>query len=92
MPAPLAIGGILLTVLIGAVIRILLALGIGFISFTVALPSFYSYLTDFFSTLPPDVFAMAGILRVDQAITLILSALAARLAYKISATSLINLT
>lgn len=91
MPLP-ALGPILLAVIIAAVFRILVALGIGFVSFTVALPAFYSFIQSYFTSLPPDILALVGILRVDQAITLIFSAAAARLAYKISAAPLFSLT
>lgn len=90
MPLP-ALGGILLGVIIAAAFRILLAIGIGFVAYTVALPSFYSFITGYFQQLPPDILNMVGILRVDIAITMVFSAAAARLAYKISAAPLVSL-
>lgn len=90
MPLP-ALGPILLVVLIAAAFRIIVAIGIGFVAYTVALPSFYSFIQGYFSTLPPDVFQMVGILRVDIAFTMLLSAAAAKLAYKISAAPLVSI-
>lgn len=90
MPLP-ALAPILLGVILAAVFRLLLAVGIGFVAFTVGLPAFYAFIRDYFTTLPPDILQLVGILRVDQAITLILSAAAARVAYKISAAPLVSL-
>jgi len=80
-----ALGVILLGVIISAAFRILLGLGIGFITFTVALPNMYAFIQGYFSQLPPDILNMVGILRIDQCITLIFSAAAAKIAYKVSA-------
>lgn len=89
MPLP-ALAPILLMVILAAVFRIILAIGIGFVAFTVALPNIYAFISGYFNQLPPDILQMVGILRIDQCITLILSAGAARLAYKISAAPLVN--
>lgn len=86
-----ALAPILLAVIIAAVFRLLVALGIGFLTFTVALPSFYSWIQGFFSGLPIEILQVVGLLRVDIAITMLLSAAAARVIYKISAAPLISL-
>lgn len=87
-----ALGPILLSVIVAAAFRILVALGIGFITLTVALPSFYSFISQYFNELPLDILNVVGVLRLDIAITMILSAAAARLAYRISAAPLFSLS
>lgn len=89
MPVPIA--GILIGVIIAAVFRILLALGIGFVAFTVALPNMYTFIQGYFNGMPPDYLSIVGMLKIDIAITMILSAAAARMAYKIAATPLVSL-
>lgn len=86
-----ALGPILLGVIVAAAFRILLALGIGFVSYTVALPAFYSFIAQYLAELPVDILNMIGILRLDIAMTMILSAAAARMAYKISAAPLVSI-
>ena len=88
MPALLPI---LLGVLIAAAFRILLAIGLGFLTFTVALPSLYSFIQSYFGQLPPNILGMVGVLRLDIVITIILSAAAAKVIYKISAAPLVSL-
>lgn len=99
MPLPLIIpaglGGILATAgtgaIIAAIVRIVFALGIGVATFTVALPSFYSLIQTYFTQLPTNVFAMAGTLQVDVAITMLVSAAAAKVLFKVAAAPLISL-
>lgn len=86
-----ALGAILLVVIIAAVFRLLVALGIGFLTFTVAIPSFYSWIQGYFTSLPVEILNMVGILRIDIALTMLLSAAAARVIYKITAAPLISL-
>lgn len=86
-----ALGPIILGVIIAAAFRILLGLGIGFVAFTFSMPAIMTWLASYFSELPPEILQMVGILRVDQCFTLIFSAAAARLAYKISAAPLVSL-
>ena len=90
MPFLALLGRLLLGAAVASVFRVLIGLGLGFLSFTVALPTFYSYLNSFFQTLPPEILQVIGLLRIDIAITLILSALAARLVYKIASAPLIS--
>lgn len=82
---------ILIAVLLSVAFRFLVAIGLGFLTFSVALPQIYSFITSYFNQLPPSVLAMVGVLRLDIAITVILSAAAAKLIYKISAAPLISL-
>lgn len=81
MPLPLAgiLGGVLLTV----ALKILFALGIGFLTYTVALPSLSSFIQSYFTALPPEILQIVGILRIDMAMTMMLSALAASAAVKL---------
>lgn len=87
MPLPL-LAPLVVSAIVAAGVQILLALGIGFVSYTVALPAFYAFLTSLFTGLPPEIFQIVGILRVDIAITMMLSALAAKLSYSFSMTAL----
>lgn len=82
---------ILIGVLLSVFFRFLVAIGLGVLSFTVLLPNLYSFITSYFNQLPPSVLGMVGILRLDIAITIILSAAAAKLIYKIAAAPLISL-
>lgn len=75
MPALLALLG-------GFLAKILLAFGIGVTTYTVALPPLISFIQTKFSALPPDVLNMIGILRLDIAMTIILSAAVANVTYK----------
>lgn len=90
MPLP-ALAPILLGVIIAAVFRILLAIGMGFLTFTVAVPEVYNFIRQYFTMLPPEVLGIVGILRVDIAITILISAAAAKVIYKISAAPLVSL-
>ena len=82
----------LMTILISVLLswggRLLAGLGIGFLSFTVVLPALSSFVQSYFSDLPPEIFQMVGILRVDQCLTLLFSAAAARIATKVIAAPL----
>lgn len=62
----------------GIVGRVLMALGIGFTTYTVLLPSLLGYMRGFFDALDPAVLDVLGALRIDQAITLVFSAITAR--------------
>lgn len=88
MPAliPIIIG-----VLLSVAFRFLVAIGLGFLTFTVALPEFHQFIQQYFTQLPQDVINIIGVLRIDIAMTIILSAAAAKLIYKISAAPLISL-
>lgn len=82
---------ILIGVVIAAVFRILLAVGLGFLTFTVALPQIYDFIRSYFTMLPPEVLGIVGILRMDIAITILISAAASKVIYKISAAPLVSL-
>jgi len=86
----LPIAGILLSVIVTAAVRILLGIGIGVVSFTVALPALYSFITSYFSGIPTEIMQVLGMLQIDSSITLILSAVAARMAYKVAAAPLVS--
>ncbi|MEH6416208.1 DUF2523 family protein [Pseudomonas sp. CGJS7] len=86
---PLIIGALvsallnaLRTYLPGIVGRILLALGIGMAVKEVALPALIQIIHTKVMTLPPLFFAYFGALKIDIAITLILSAMAAKATQK----------
>lgn len=82
---------IFIGVVIAAVFRMLVAVGIGFIIFTYSIPEIYNFINSYFQTLPPEIMNTLGILRVDICITIMLSASMSKLAYKISATPLIQI-
>lgn len=65
-----------------AVFRIISAIGIGLVAYNVVLPNFYSYIRSLFSELPDTYFQMAGLMRIDVCVTMVLSAYAARMGYK----------
>lgn len=72
-----------LMALLGAFIaKVLLAFGIGVTTYTVALPPLRSFIQSQFTSLPPEVLNMVGILRLDIAMTIILSAAIANVGYK----------
>ena len=82
----------LMSMLLGVLLswggRLLAGLGIGFLSFTVVLPALSSFVQSFFTDLPAEIFQMVGILRVDQCLTLLFSAAAARMTTKMIAAPL----
>jgi len=70
---------LLLSSVIGSiVVRLLLALGIGFTTYAVILPNLLSFVQQQFSALPADAAQMIGVLRLDILATIIISAYAAR--------------
>lgn len=72
-----------LIVLLGSFLaKVLLAFGIGITTYSVALPPLKSFIQSQFSQLPPEVLNMVGILRLDIAMTIILSAAVANITYK----------
>jgi len=83
MPFP-ALAVIGYSALTAAIYRIITAIGIGVVSYTVVLPNFYSYISGLFSDLPLMFFQMAGLMRIDICVTLVLSAYAARMTYKVA--------
>lgn len=64
---------------IGTIItRAMAALGIGYVTYTFAMPEFVSLISTQFVGLPPEVRGVIAMTKVDVAITIILSAVAAR--------------
>lgn len=82
---------ILIGVLLSVAFRFLVAIGLGFVTFTVALPELYSFIQQYFAQLPAEVVQTVGILRIDIAMTILISAAATRVIYKIAAAPLISL-
>lgn len=90
-PAAAAIGGAVVTALFEAIrrwgpeviVRVLAAFGVGLFTYNVAVPSMLDFIKSYVSGLPPWVFAHFGALGIDVAITMILSALAARASAKV---------
>lgn len=64
--------------------KLLLSLGIGVTTYTVALPALKAFINSYFTGLPSNVLQMLGILRIDIAITIIISAAAANLTYRVA--------
>lgn len=77
-----AIGGMLINLVGTLAGRVLIALGISVVTYTgitVTLDALKAQAIGAFSSLPPGVFALLGILRVGQCISIITSAVAAKL-------------
>lgn len=77
-----AIGGMLINLAGILVVRVLMALGIAVVTYTglnVTLDALKRQALGAFSSLPPEVFSILGILRVGQCISIVTSAVAARL-------------
>ena len=78
----MAIGGMLINIVGTLVGRVLVALGISVITYTgstVTLDALKAQAISAFSGLPPEVFGLLGILRVGQCISIVTSAIAAKL-------------
>jgi len=78
----MAIGGMLINIVGTLVGRVLIALGISVITYTgitVTLDALKSQAISAFSGLPPEVFGLLGILKVGQCISIVTSAIAAKL-------------
>lgn len=82
---------ILIGVLLSVAFRFLVAIGLGFLTFNVALPEIYSFIQSYFAQMPAEVVNMIGVLRLDIAMTLVLSAAATKAVYKIAAAPLVSL-
>lgn len=91
MPGPAAV---LIPALVGVIaaagFRILTALGLGFVTFNVAMPNLLNFIQSYFGQLPANILNVVGVLRLDIAITIILSAAAAKVIYRIAAAPLIS--
>lgn len=77
-----AIGGMLINIVGSLVGRVLVALGIGVVTFTgvnAALDELKVQAVQSFSALPPEVVGMLGMMKVGVAISIVTSAIAARL-------------
>lgn len=83
MPAFVAaIGGMLINLVGTLVGRVLVALGLSVITYTginATIEALKTQAVQSFSALPPEVFGMLGVMRVGQCISIITSAIAARL-------------
>lgn len=78
----MAIGGMLINLVGTLVGRVLVALGISVITYTgiaITLDALKAQAISAFSSLPPEVFGLLGILRVGQCISIVTSAIAAKL-------------
>lgn len=77
-----AIGGMLINLVGTLVGRVLVALGLSVITYTgvnATLEALKSQAVQSFTALPPEVYGMLGMMRVGQCISIITSAIAARL-------------
>lgn len=77
-----AIGGMLINLVGTLVGRVLIALGISVVTYTgitVTLDALKDQAISAFSGLPPEVFGILGILKVGQCISIVTSAIAAKL-------------
>lgn len=77
-----AIGGMLINLVGTLVGRVLIALGISVITYTgisTTLDFLKAQAIGAFAGLPPDVFGMLGVLRVGQCISIVTSAIAAKM-------------
>lgn len=77
-----AIGGMLINLVGTLVGRVLIALGIAVVTYTgisFTLDALKGQAIASFSALPPQVFAMLGVLKVGQCISIVTSAVAARM-------------
>lgn len=77
-----AIGGMLINLVGTLVGRVLVALGIAVVTYTginATLDSLQSQAVNSFSALPPEVMAMLSMMRVGQCISIVTSAISARL-------------
>lgn len=77
-----AIGGMLINIVGTLVGRVLIALGISVVTYTgitVTLDALKAQAIGAFGGLPPEVFGLLGILKVGQCISIVTSAIAAKL-------------
>lgn len=77
-----AIGGMLINLVGTLVGRVLIALGISVITYTgisVTMDTLKGQAISAFSSLPPEVFGILGILKVGQCISIVTSAIAAKM-------------
>jgi len=85
--------GLLAAVLPSLVGRVLLALGIAFVTFTgftVSINFIYSNMQSYLSSMPTDILSLLGYLWVDKAIGAMFSAFTAALAIKTATTGIIK--
>jgi len=78
----MAIGGMLINIVGTLVGRVLIALGISVVTYTgitITLDALKAQAISAFSGLPPEVFGLLGILKVGQCISIVTSAIAAKL-------------
>lgn len=80
------------TLLPGIAGRILVGLGIGVTSYAFLVPEILGWIQNFFDVLSPDVRAMLGAMNVDNACNLIISAINAKFAMKLTPIRLNNPT
>lgn len=67
----------------GLLFKALAALGIGYASYTFLVPEFKSAISNQFSGIPGEVRAALGMMKIDVFITMVLSAISARLASRL---------
>jgi hypothetical protein len=67
----------------GMVGKVLATFGLSVVTFNGLLPQLKSYVTQFMGGMPPEAMALLGYLNVGVAMSMILSALAVRMAWKI---------
>lgn len=67
----------------GIVGKVLATFGLSMVTFNAALPNFKAFVTSQVSGLPPQVMQVLGYLGVGEAISMILSALTIRMAWKV---------
>ena len=80
--------GIIISALSSFVVRLLLSLGIGFMTYNVVLPNIISFIVNKISLLPPVAYQTLGILRFDICVTIIVSAYAANTLSRVFITKL----
>lgn len=77
-----AIGGMLINIAASLVGRVLVALGMGIVTYTginAALDALKTQAIQQFASLPPEVFGMLSVMKVGVAISIVTSAIAAKL-------------
>lgn len=73
------------TLLAPLVGRVMVTLGIGFMSYSMLLPELVSFVQQFLNDMSPDMVAVLGAIKVDKGLTLCFSAIGVRMGMKVSA-------
>ena len=65
--------------------RVMVTLGVGFMSYTMLLPELVSFVQQFLDGMSSEMVALLGALHVDKALTLIFSAMGVKMGARVSA-------